>query len=250
MALLVDDIRTRIGVTPVHRGVSIAVAERETIAILGSNGAGKTTLLRAIMGLLPLTEGSIVLFGRDISRAPPHRRNILGLGFVPEGRRVFATMTVRDNLELGAYGRAPDVSDMQDSIEAMFVQFPVLREKADVPAGSLSGGQQQMLAIARALMSRPRVLLLDEPSLGLAPQIVLAVRDTIRHLVQKTETAVLLVEQNAGLALSVADRVYLMSRGTIIDEGTPDHVERGDALRSLYLGDSKTKSGGDCRAPT
>jgi branched-chain amino acid transport system ATP-binding protein len=114
----------------------------------------------------------------------------------------------------------------------------------------LSGGQQQMLAIARALMSRPRVLLLDEPSLGLAPQIVLAVRDTIRHLVQKTETAVLLVEQNAGLALSVADRVYLMSRGTIIDEGTPDHVERGDALRSLYLGDSKTKSGGDCRAPT
>jgi branched-chain amino acid transport system ATP-binding protein len=248
MALLVDEILTRIGVTPVHRGVSIAVAERETVAILGSNGAGKTSLLRAIMGLLPLTQGSIVLFGRDISRVPTHTRNILGLGYVPEGRRVFATMTVRENLELGAYGRAPDAPDMQDSIEETFVQFPILREKAEAPADSLSGGQQQMLAIARALMSRPRVLLLDEPSLGLAPQIVLAVRDTIRHLAQKAQTAVLLVEQNAGLALSVADRIYLMSRGTIIDEGTPAHVERGDALRSLYLGDTETKSG-DHRTP-
>jgi branched-chain amino acid transport system ATP-binding protein len=248
MALLVDDIRTRIGVTPVHRGLSITVAERETVAILGSNGAGKTSLLRAIMGLLPLADGSIVLFGRNISRAPPHTRNILGLGYVPEGRRVFATMTVRENLELGAYGRAPDAPDMQDSIEEMFVQFPILREKADAPADSLSGGQQQMLAIARALMSRPRVLLLDEPSLGLAPQIVLAVRDTIRHLAQKAQTAVLLVEQNAALALSVADRVYLMSRGTIIDEGTPAHVERGDALRLLYLGDTEAKSG-DYRTP-
>jgi branched-chain amino acid transport system ATP-binding protein len=248
MALLVDNIRTRIGVTPVHRGVSIAVAECETVAILGSNGAGKTSLLRAIMGLLPLADGSIVLFGRNISRALPHTRNILGLGYVPEGRRVFATMTVRENLELGAYGRAPDAPDMQDSIEEMFAQFPILREKADAPADSLSGGQQQMLAIARALMSRPRVLLLDEPSLGLAPQIVLAVRDTIRHLPQKAQTAVLLVEQNAGLALSVADRVYLMSRGTIIDEGTPAYVEQGDALRLLYLGDSETKSA-DYRTP-
>lgn len=248
MALLVDDIHTRIGVTPVHRGVSITVAERETVAVLGSNGAGKTSLLRAIMGLLPLAVGSIVLLGSDISRASPHARNILGLGYVPEGRRVFATMTVKENLELGAYGRAPDISDMEDSIEEMFVQFPILREKSGAPAESLSGGQQQMLAIARALMSRPRVLLLDEPSLGLAPQIVLAVRDTIRHLAQKTQTAVLLVEQNSGLALSVADRVYLMSRGTIIDEGTPAHVERGDALRSLYLGDAETKSG-DYRTP-
>jgi branched-chain amino acid transport system ATP-binding protein len=248
MALLVDDIHTRIGVTPVHRGVSITVAERETVAVLGSNGAGKTSLLRAIMGLLPLAEGSIVLFGNNVSRAPPHARNILGLGYVPEGRRVFATMTVRENLELGAYGRAPHISEMQDSIEEMFMQFPILREKAGAPAESLSGGQQQMLAIARALMSRPRVLLLDEPSLGLAPQIVLAVRDTIRHLAQKTQTAVLLVEQNSGLALSVADRVYLMSRGTIIDEGTPAHVERGDALRSLYLGDTETRSG-DHRTP-
>jgi branched-chain amino acid transport system ATP-binding protein len=237
MTLLVDRIRTRIGVTPVHQGVSISVAERETVAILGSIGAGKTSLLRAIMGLLPLSEGSISLFGADISNEAPHTRNILGLGYVPEGRRVFAPMTVRENLELGAYGRATKGDALQNSIEQMFSRFPVLREKAEATAGSLSGGEQQMLAIARALMSQPRILLLDEPSLGLAPQIVVTVRNVIRDLAQKTDTAVLLVEQNAGLALSVADRVYLMARGTIVDEGTPAQLEQGDILRSLYLGE-------------
>lgn len=240
MTLLVSSIRTRIGATPIHQGVSIAVAARETVAILGSNGAGKTSLLRAIMGLLPLSDGSISLFGTDISRKAPHARNILGLGYVPEGRRVFAPMTVRENLELGAYGRAPAGDTLQASAEDMYERFPVLRRKADALAGSLSGGEQQMLAIARAMMSQPRILMLDEPSLGLAPQIVVTVRDVIRDLARRTDTAVLLVEQNAGLALSVADRVYLMARGTIVDEGTPAQLERGDALRSLYLGDAET----------
>src|SRR5262245_276283 len=187
MTLLVNSIRTRIGPTPIHHGISIAVTARETIAILGSNGAGKTSLLRAIMGLLPLSDGSISLFGTDISRKTPHARNILGLGYVPEGRRVFAPMTVRENLELGAYGRALVSEALQASTEEMYQRFPVLRRKANAVAGSLSGGEQQMLAIARALMSRPRILLLDEPSLGLAPQIVVTVRDVIRDLAQRTD---------------------------------------------------------------
>lgn len=240
MTLLVNSIRTRIGATPIHQGVSIAVAERETVAILGSNGAGKTSMLRAIMGLLPLSDGSIWLFGTDISRKAPHARNILGLGYVPEGRRVFAPMTVRENLELGAYGRALTGHALQASAEELYERFPVLRKKADALAGSLSGGEQQMLAIARAMMSQPRLLLLDEPSLGLAPQIVVSVRDVIRDLAEKTDTAVLLVEQNAGLALSVADRVYLMARGSIVDEGTPAQLQEGEALRTLYLGDVPT----------
>ncbi len=234
--LSIDAIETRIGASPVHRGVSVDVGDGEVVAILGSNGAGKTSLLRAVMGLLPLRGGRIVLAGSDIGTLPPHERNRRGLGYVPEGRRIFGSMTVRENLELGAYGVDPAPAEMAASTSAMFARFPILEEKAAAAGSTLSGGQQQMLAIARALMSKPKLLLLDEPSLGLAPQMVLAVRDTIRTLQREHGLSVLLVEQNAGLALSVADRVYLMARGAIVDVGTPDRLAESPELRALYLG--------------
>jgi len=234
--LSIKTIHTRIGASPIHRGVSIEVGPGEVVAILGSNGAGKTSLLRAVMGLLPLTSGAIGLDGQDISRLAPHARNLRGLAYAPEGRRIFGAMTVRENLELGAYGVDLSPAKMQGAIDKMYAKFPVLRERADADGSTLSGGQQQMLAIGRALMSSPRFLLLDEPSLGLAPQMVRVVHDTIHRLRQEQETAVLLVEQNAGLALSVADRVYLMTRGEIVAEGTPAELAGSESLRELYLG--------------
>ena len=234
--LRVEDMHTRIGATPVHNGISVTVGDGEIVAILGSNGAGKTSFLRAVIGLLPLASGSITFDGTKLSTLPPHRRNELGLAYVPEGRRIFASMTVRENLEIGAYGRAPSPADLSASVEEMFQRFPVLREKADADGATLSGGQQQMLAIGRSLMSKPRLLLLDEPSLGLAPQLVAGVRDAIRELGRQKQMSILLVEQNAGLALSVADRIYLMARGRIVEEGTPAELGSGETLRSLYLG--------------
>jgi branched-chain amino acid transport system ATP-binding protein len=238
--LLIEDIHTRIGPSPIHRGVSLDVLPGQVVAILGSNGAGKTTLLRAIMGLLPLAAGRIRLDDLDISSWPPHARNAKGLAFSPEGRRIFGQMTVRENLELGAYGIAPSAVDLASAVEEMYGKFPILREKAEADGSTLSGGQQQMLAIARALMSRPRFLLLDEPSLGLAPQMVRAVHDTIRMVRESGKTAVLLVEQNAGLALSVADRLYLMARGEIVAQGTPAELADSEALRAVYLGQAET----------
>lgn len=240
--LHIDSISTRIGVTPVHREVVISVGVGETVAILGPNGAGKTSLLRAVMGLLPLQGGRLLLDGEDISRAEPHERNERGIAYVPEGRRIFAPMTVRENLEIGAYGRNPGPAELRASLEAVFDRLPVLREKADAPGGTLSGGQQQMLAIGRALMSKPKLLLLDEPSLGLAPQIVTAVRDLVADLGSRTGMSILIVEQNAGLALSLADRLYLMSRGEIVEEGSPENMAGTESLRALYLGRVETES--------
>lgn len=239
--LSIDNIHTRIGASPIHRGVSIEVGPGEVVAILGSNGAGKTSLLRAIVGLLPLASGRIALDGQDISKLAPHARNTRGLAFAPEGRRIFGAMSVRENLELGAYGVNLPPAKMQESLDRMYEKFPVLGEKADADGSTLSGGQQQMLAIGRALMSSPRFLLLDEPSLGLAPRMVRTVHDTIQLLRQARQTAVLLVEQNAGLALSVADRVFLMTRGEIVAQGSPSELAGSDALRVLYLGQAETE---------
>lgn len=243
MMLSIHNIHTRIGASPVHNDVSIKIAQGEVVVILGSNGAGKTSLLRATMGLLPLTSGKIELDGEDISNLPPHRRNIKGLGYVPEGRRIFGPMTVRENLEIGAYGINPSRAQIEAGIESNYQRFPVLKEKADAGGGTLSGGQQQMLAIGRALMSNPKLLLLDEPSLGLAPQMVRVVHDTIHMLKREEGMSVLLVEQNAALALAVADRVYLMARGVIVAEGTPAELAGSDLLTTLYLGhvDKKDK---------
>jgi branched-chain amino acid transport system ATP-binding protein len=235
MMLSIHNIHTRIGASPVHNDVSIKIRQGEVVVILGSNGAGKTSLLRATMGLLPLTSGKIVLDGEDITSLAAHRRNCKGLGYVPEGRRIFGPMTVRENLEIGAYGINPTRAQIEAGIESNYQRFPVLKEKADAGGGTLSGGQQQMLAIGRALMSSPKLLLLDEPSLGLAPQMVRVVHDTI-HMLKREGMSVLLVEQNAGLALAVADRVYLMARGVIVAEGTPDELAGSDILTALYLG--------------
>jgi branched-chain amino acid transport system ATP-binding protein len=240
--LRIDDIHTRIGASPIHRGVSLELKPGEVVAILGSNGAGKTSLLRAVMGLLPVASGRILLDDRDISRMQPHQRNILGLAFAPEGRRIFGVMSVRENLELGAYGVNLPPAGMHEAIERMYGLYPVLRDKALADGSTLSGGQQQMLAIARALMSSPRFLLLDEPSLGLAPQMVRGVHDTVQLLRRDQRTAVLLVEQNAGLALSVADRVYLMRRGEIVAHGTPRQLADSDVLGALYLGDAEAET--------
>lgn len=235
--LSIEKIYTRIGASPIHRDLSIKAGDGEIVAILGSNGAGKTSLLRAVMGLLPLESGSIVFDGRDISKLVPHERNRLGLAYVPEGRRIFGPMTVRENLEMGSYGANPPAATMRQRLQAMYERFPVLKEKAAALGSTLSGGQQQMLAIARALMSNPQRLLLDEPSLGLAPQMVRAVHDTVKRLREKHRVGVLLVEQNAGLALAVADRVYLIARGSIVEQGTPQELGRSSALRALYLGE-------------
>lgn len=240
--LSIENIHTRIGASPIHRGVTLEVRPGEVVAILGSNGAGKTTLLRAVMGLLPLVSGRIALDGADISGLAPHVRNARGLAFSPEGRRIFGPMTVRENLELGAYGINPNAGELASRVEEMFEQFPILREKAHADGSTLSGGQQQMLAIGRALMSRPRFLLLDEPSLGLAPQMVKAVHDTVRAVRDRGATSVLLVEQNAGLALSVADRLYLMARGEIVAQGTPAELAGSDALKAVYLGQAETET--------
>ena len=234
--LAINGLNTRIGSTPVHHDVSIGVAAGEVVVILGSNGAGKTSLLRATMGLLPPLSGSVVFDGVDVSSVPAHERNRRGLGYVPEGRRIFGPMTVRENLEIGAYGINPSKAAIHAGLEANYRRFPVLREKADAPGSTLSGGQQQMLAIGRALMCGPKLLLLDEPSLGLAPQMVRAVHDTIKMLQREQQMAVLLVEQNAGLALAVADRVYLMARGVIVAQGTPAELEGSDVLKAVYLG--------------
>lgn len=239
--LEVDHIRTRIGVTPVHHDVSVNVRRGEVVAILGSNGAGKTSLLRAAMGLLPLASGEIRFGGSPFGTAKPHARNRAGVAYVPEGRRIFGPMTVRENLEIGCYGMALSATETAARVADMFQRYPVLEEKAGAHGSTLSGGQQQMLAIARALMSRPQLLLLDEPSLGLAPKMVRGVHDTIHSLREEHEMSVLLVEQNAGLAMAVADRVYLMANGEIVSEGTPDELEGSDEVLALYLGHSEAE---------
>ncbi|MBV9633993.1 MAG: ABC transporter ATP-binding protein, partial [Methylobacteriaceae bacterium] len=213
--LQVADIATAYGAIKVNRRVSLDIDEREIATILGPNGAGKTTLLRAIAGLIRPQAGSILLDAKVVARSPADRMAQLGVVMVPEGRRIFAAMTVRDNLRLGAYARI-DRDMVAADLERMETYFSVLAAKRHAKGGELSGGQQQMLAIARGLMARPRILLLDEPSLGLSPLMVAEVRSVIADVRQSFGAAVLLVEQNAGLALAVAERGYLMHSGEIV----------------------------------
>lgn len=220
------------------KGVSLDVNEGEIVAIIGANGAGKTTLLRAISGLLPAREGDILLEGHSIRGLPPERIVALGIAHVPERRQLFTTMSVIDNLILGAYyryRRREPRTKVQEDLEAVFSIFPILRERQHQRAGTLSGGQQQMLAIGRALMARPRLLLLDEPSLGLAP---LLVRELFRVIAQLRErgVTVLLVEQNARAALRVADRGYVLETGTVALSGTAEELSANPEVRHSYLG--------------
>jgi len=216
------------------RGVNLAVGRRQLVALVGANGAGKTTLLRTISGVQKATGGGILFDGEDITGMRADRRVRLGICQVPEGRRVFGPLSVKDNLRLGAYCRADD-GEIADDLERMYAMFPILKQKAKLPAGTLSGGQQQMLAIARALMGRPRLLLLDEPSMGLAPLLVEEIFSAITEL-RKQAMTILLVEQNAHAALAIADRAYVIETGEIVLSGRGKELLDNEKVREAYLG--------------
>jgi len=232
--LEVRDLDVAYGAAPALWGTSLRLAAGELVCVLGPNGAGKTTLINAIAGLHPARGGRIVMEGRDLTTLPPHRFCSAGIAIVPEGRRLFTRMSVRENLEMGGYAPAAR-KERARTLERVCVLFPAVRDKLDAPAGALSGGQQQMVAIGRALMAQPRLLLLDEPSLGLSPIMVKAMFGAIRE-VNANGTSVLLVEQNVAMALDIAARAYLLEEGRIVSEGTPRDVFDNPALRRAYLG--------------
>jgi branched-chain amino acid transport system ATP-binding protein len=233
--LEVDDVWTAYGPIVVNRGVSIEVDKGEIVTIIGSNGAGKSTLLKTIAGLKRPKSGTISLLGEDVTGIYADAIARRGAVLVPEGRRIFPDLTVRDNLRLGGYSRT-DSEGVERDIAAMESFFPILAERRDAKGSDLSGGQQQMLAIARGLMAKPKILILDEPSLGLAPIIVHEVRSIILSVRDKFKAAVLLVEQNASLALAVADRGYIMQNGRIVAAGAIEELRSLDLVRETYLG--------------
>ena len=230
MLLEVRALSSQYGRIQALHGVDLVTHENERVALVGANGAGKTTLLRTISGVQPATGGSVRFAGRDITRVPPDRRVRLGIGQVPEGRQMFAPMAVEDNLLLGGYTRSR--SERAEDLAQVYERFPVLEERRRQPAGTLSGGEQQMLAIGRALMARPRLLLLDEPSMGLAPRIVEQIFAVIREL----RGTILLVEQNAHAALGVADRGYVVESGRIVLEGSSRALLDDEQVKAAYLG--------------
>jgi branched-chain amino acid transport system ATP-binding protein len=232
--LEVHGLRSGYGDLPVLHGVDIDVDEGQVVAVVGANGAGKTTLLKAVTGLLPAWSGSVVLDGQDVTELRPHQRAERGLVMVPEGRKLFGSMTVEENLLMGAYGKQAR-PHLHSTLAEVFAQFPRLAERRAQPAGSLSGGEQQMCAIGRALMSRPRLLVLDEPSLGLAPVAVEQVLDLVRRLVAEG-TTVLLVEQNVHDALELASHGYVLEQGEVVLEGTGQELLARDDLQQAYLG--------------
>jgi len=229
--LRVRNLRTGYGSLEVIKGVSFHVAPGEVVALIGANGAGKTSLLSAVVGLLPPWDGQVVIGGRDATGAPPWESIASGVVLVPEGRRIFADMTVMENLQVGGY-RNPDRDRL---IDEMFDRFPRLRERRGQTAGTLSGGEQQMLAIARGLIARPRLLLLDEPSLGLAPLLVKEVFEVVRGL-RDLGVTICMVEQNAVAALEIADRGYVLETGEIILEGVSEDLLRNPEVMRAYLG--------------
>jgi branched-chain amino acid transport system ATP-binding protein len=233
MLLQVEDLRVAYGGIEAIRGVSFEVDEGEIVTLLGANGAGKTTTLRTISGLLRPRAGMITFDGRRIDTVSPHVMVRLGIGHVPEGRRIFPRMSVRENLTMGAYHRR---DSLDEDMNRVFDLFPVLRDRASQDGGTLSGGEQQMLAIGRALMGRPRLLLLDEPSMGLAPMIVTRIFDIIQEINQQG-TTVLLVEQNAAQALRLAARGYVLETGEVVMSDRADALLKNDRIREAYLGE-------------
>jgi branched-chain amino acid transport system ATP-binding protein len=236
--LVVEDVDTAYGPVHVNRGVSLDVEEGEVATILGPNGAGKSTLLKAICGAIKPRRGHIRVHGRDVTGEPPDRLAAAGVVMVPEGRRIFADLTVDENLRLGAYSRR-DRAAVPADIARMEALFPILAQKRGAKGGTLSGGQQQMLAIARGLMARPSLLLLDEPSLGLSPLMVKEVQQVIAGVGRQFGAAVLLVEQNASLAFAVARRGYLMQSGRIVAADTIEALRQSTLMRDLYLGEGR-----------
>lgn len=233
--LKVDNINLYYGVIHALKNISLEVKQGEIVTLIGANGAGKTSTLRAISGLEPLKSGSITFKNSQLNKVPANKIVSLGLSHVPEGRRVFSDLTVKENLELGAYLRK-DKNNIKEDMEMVFSKFPRLKEREKQLSGTLSGGEQQMLAIGRALMNRPEMLILDEPSMGLAPLIVKDIFDTIVEI-NKSGTTILLVEQNANMALSIADRAYILETGCIIKSGDAKELLNDDSVKSAYLGE-------------
>ncbi len=233
MLLDIQNLTSHYGRIMALRGIDVHVNEGELVALVGANGAGKTTLLRTISGVQPASGGNIKLGGEDISQVSSSRRVKLGISQVPEGRQMFGPMSVEDNLMLGSFTRSG--AEAAETIEQMYQRFPILKDKRRQASGTLSGGQQQMLAIARALMSRPRILLLDEPSMGLAPLLVDEIFKIICQL-RQTGTTIFMVEQNAFMALEIADRAYVLEAGEVTLSGTGDDLLSNDKVIEAYLG--------------
>ncbi len=231
--LKVQDLHVYYGSIHAIKGVSFEVKEGEIVTLIGANGAGKSTTLNTIAGLLKPGDGSIVFLGESLLGIPAHKVVSRGMALCPEGRRIFQQLTVRENLEMGAYSRP--ASEVDESIEGVYELFPRLKERYRQVAGTLSGGEQQMLAMGRALMSKPRLMMLDEPSMGLAPILVDQIFEIIENM-NKKGTTILLVEQNAQMALSVADRAYVLETGRIVNTGTGRDLLQDDSVRKAYLG--------------
>ena len=237
MAMLeIRDLEVYYGMIQAIKGISFDVKEGEVIALIGANGAGKTTTLHTITGLLPAKTGTITFEGQDITKVPGYKIVSKGMAHVPEGRRVFAQLSVLQNLRMGAYTRK-DKNELEETLQSVYKRFPRLEERQNQMAGTLSGGEQQMLAMGRALMSHPKIILMDEPSMGLSPIFVNEIFDIIKE-VSASGTTVLLVEQNAKKALSIADRAYVLETGRIVLEGKAGDLLNDDSIKKAYLGEA------------
>jgi branched-chain amino acid transport system ATP-binding protein len=235
MLLNIENLHVSYGKIKAIKGISLAVNQGEIVTLVGANGAGKTTLLKTISGILSPADGVIHFEGIDLTKIKPFQRVIEGICQAPEGRGIFPGMSVRENLEIGKYGRTTGKAEMDDDLEMVYGLFPRLKERQTQFGGTLSGGEQQMLSIGRALMSRPRLLLLDEPSMGLAPMFIAQIFDIIQKIKAQGMT-ILLVEQNASKALSIADRAYVLETGVITKEGSGQTLLNDPAVRAAYLG--------------
>lgn len=235
MLLEVKDLKVAYGKIQAIKGISLIVKQGEIVTLVGANGAGKTTLLKTISGILKPSDGVINFEGKDIQGIAPHDRVIEGLCQAPEGRGIFPGMTVLENLEMGKYARKDWKNELTEDLDRIYTLFPRLKERQNQAGGTLSGGEQQMLSIGRALMSRPRLLLLDEPSMGLAPMFIQQIFNIIREI-QTQGVSILLVEQNAAQALSCANRAYILETGNIVKEGAGKDLLNDDAIKKAYLG--------------
>ena len=235
MLLEIKDLRVSYGKIEAIKGISLNVKQGEIVTLVGANGAGKTTLLKTISGLLKPSAGVISFEGKDIQTIAPHNRVLEGLCQAPEGRGIFPGMTVLENLEMGKFSRKEWKNELKEDLDRIYQLFPRLKERQNQTGGTLSGGEQQMLSIGRALMSRPKLLLLDEPSMGLAPMFIKQIFNIIREI-QTQGVSILLVEQNAAQALSCANRAYIMETGSIVKEGAGKDLLNDDAIKKAYLG--------------
>ena len=234
--LEVNNLEVSYGYIRAVKGISFNIEPGEIIALIGANGAGKTTTLHAISGILPLAGGNIIFDGVDLAKVPAHKRVAMGMAQVPEGRRIFQELTVMSNLVLGGYSRKSS-AEVDETIDEVFRRFPRLKERRNQIAGTLSGGEQQMLAMGRALISKPKIMLLDEPSMGLSPILVSEIFDIIKSI-NESGTTVLLVEQNAKMALEIADRAYVLETGNVKLSGNAKELASDDSVRKAYLGEA------------